>query len=489
MSEFLTLGLLFVAGWLVSDAAGVDDWGRIPLGYILATGMAIVSALVLTVAGLPTSGMFVIGVTLATTAVVVALSPTRNPSLGRLVNCGAGLILLFAGTWWFRAANLAKYHIDSFAYLIVGRYLAHGDYGHASANILEKRQLGSGVIHSLAPDSEAYLQAHGPLLFFALVASFVWVLLRREGNVGFRGGWLVAVGAALIITNNRLVWGGFYINNHMLVATFFLMIVATAWLVGSGPRAWKPLLPVVLVGVPVLVVSRPEGFILASLALLPLLLDDRVTSGVRRMILISLGLSTAGWFTYVTVKTTLLSGSIDPQNALPAVYGALALALVPLIGRVEFGRWKGRILVLAEIGLWVVLGVFAMREPEVLWASARATYENLVKGAGGWGSSLVVLGLLVLGAWLLGRRDGGFAALRFPVTTSVPSFALLAYLREGAYRVGNGDSLNRMMIHVVPVAILFVTAVCLDQLKSSASFGAKARRFSEALETKQAEQP
>jgi hypothetical protein len=35
---------------------------------------------------------------------------------------------------------------------------------------------------------------------------------------------------------------------------------------------------------------------------------------------------------------------------------------------------------------------------------------------------------------------------------------LLAYLREGAYREGPGDSLNRMLLQFVPIAILLVVS-------------------------------
>ena len=46
--------------------------------------------------------------------------------------------------------------------------------------------------------------------------------------------------------------------------------------------------------------------------------------------------------------------------------------------------------------------------------------------------------------------------LRFPLTTFVPFVFLMAYFREGSYRVGLADSLNRMIMHVVPLAILLL---------------------------------
>ena len=46
------------------------------------------------------------------------------------------------------------------------------------------------------------------------------------------------------------------------------------------------------------------------------------------------------------------------------------------------------------------------------------------------------------------------------MTTFAPVALLLAYFRdEGAYRVGQYDSLNRMFMQVVPLAVLYVVAV------------------------------
>jgi hypothetical protein len=69
----------------------------------------------------------------------------------------------------------------------------------------------------------------------------------------------------------------------------------------------------------------------------------------------------------------------------------------------------------------------------------------------------VVLAVLVVGAVLFVRAPHQ-AFLRFPVTAFVPLAFLLAYIRSEAYRVGYADSLSRMWIHIVPIAVLYVVA-------------------------------
>jgi membrane protein implicated in regulation of membrane protease activity len=51
------------------------------------------------------------------------------------------------------------------------------------------------------------------------------------------------------------------------------------------------------------------------------------------------------------------------------------------------------------------------------------------------------------------------------VTTFLPLVFLLAFLRDGAYRVGATDSLNRMWIQIIPLAVLYVmAAIALDRV-------------------------
>jgi hypothetical protein len=137
--------------------------------------------------------------------------------------------------------------------------------------------------------------------------------------------------------------------------------------------------------------------------------------------------------------------------------GALTILLIPLL------RWRpllarpGRVLLVTEVGLWLALLALAARQPQILYDSVDATVQNVIVGAGSWGASLVILAALVAGVTVYVKAPE-LVCLRFPVTTFVPLGFLFAYLRETAYRVGDGDSLNRMFIHIVPLAVLYVVA-------------------------------
>ena len=88
-----------------------------------------------------------------------------------------------------------------------------------------------------------------------------------------------------------------------------------------------------------------------------------------------------------------------------------------------------------------------------------ATIVNLAY-KGGWAPMLPLLAIAVIAALVLfslpEARVLAYAVLTFPAVALI-----LAVVRDGAYRVGPGDSLNRSWAHIVPVALLLVTATVL----------------------------
>jgi hypothetical protein len=153
---------------------------------------------------------------------------------------------------------------------------------------------------------------------------------------------------------------------------------------------------------------------------------------------------------------------VDEGLSVPfSVIGLLLLGFAVLAG-IPLLRWKGLVkrgtlvLWIAEGGLWLALLVLVVRQPDVLIDSLAATLDNAVFGAGAWGISLVTFaGLMAIVMFI---KVPGSSLLRFPLTTFIPFAFLLAYLREAAYRVGEGDSLNRMWIQVIPIAVLYLIA-------------------------------
>ena len=207
-------------------------------------------------------------------------------------------------------------------------------------------------------------------------------------------------------------------------------------------------------------VARPEGVLLAVLVLVPVAVDAGVPRWWRGAVLAATGAASLLW--HVGVLTQHLVVAITPSWAvevlgLAALGGVLVLVALalPLLDRAVAAVPGGRVAVLVagHAALWLVAAVLTLANRATFLSAVDATLRNVLFD-GLWGVSLAVLVLLLLQgaiATALDRVD----ALLFGVVGFVPLGLVLGLVRGGSgYRVGAGDSLNRMIIHVVPLAVL-----------------------------------
>lgn len=459
--EVLSVAAIFVGGCLFVRCAGLSGPAVLVFGWLAGVCLQLTAGLLQVMVPLSTSPVLTLALTLGGPAIWWLVRWRRGRDVGLPVSHRSALwhsalvmVALTSVVVLLRAANLVKWHIDSFTYLMTSSLIANATfYPAVTPEQATKRLIGVPVLHAPAQLSgEFYLRSVTPLLAVATVAALVWFLHR---GLGFA---ILAV--LLLVSNNRFIFSAFYLNGHLLVGALMLTIAGCGWLLISGTDRAEPraLVALLLIALPAVVVTRPEGTMLASLALLPLILSPRVPARHRAAALVVLGVATLGWQT-VELWVYLHAGEPVPRS----VAGMLALGVLLLLTAGVIG-WLDRlhrlpVLLIIELGLWLGLAAFAVREPKILTDSVRATIRNVVVPGGRWGSSLVLLGVLVLIAIGL-CRVAPATALRFPVTTFLPVALLLAYLRdEGAYRVGQYDSLNRMFMQVVPLAVLYVVAV------------------------------
>lgn len=461
--ETLVVLALVVSGSLVVRTAGLTGWAvpavGLPVGlavHVGLTGMFVVTSVAIPVW---------VPVALTVTAAVawwlrcrrrgesVAVSPIAATAVAIAV---AGLVATL------RVANLLNVTPDSFRYLTTSGLLASQRLDSASPFLLESRLVTVPAMHAPAAlGGELYLRSVTPLVAVACVLVLAW--LARAG-IGQRTlpptPEVVAVlAAALLVTNNRFVFHAFYLNGHLAAATWLLIVAGISWLLMTGAAsvdARPRLVALQALVIPALVLTRPETGLLVALALLPLLVAQHVPRSLRWVPAAALGASMAVWQGFLAVAYRTTNGTA-PASATGLTIVGFALLVGAVALRARGSGWlPRRVLGLAEAGLWLLLVVLVVTDPGVLAASAKATLFNVLSD-GGWGVSLLVLAALAIAALLLTAAPGR-VTLRFPLTAFVPFSLLLAYLRDGAYRLGPGDSLNRILLHILPLAILFVAS-------------------------------
>lgn len=467
IAELVSVLAVLGGGSLLVRAAGLTGWSVPAFGLVAGVCTQLAVGLVQVVTPLPTSPVLTLALTAALPALWWSVRWWRGHDVGLPVRWTALVLAAAAGAvLLLRAANLVKWLTDSLRYLMAGSLLADGTYPSGmSTHDLIARLIGVPLLHAPAQLSgEQYLRAITPLLAVATVAIVVWLFWQgmRDRIDRTQLAVFAVLGGLLLVTGNRFVYNAFYLNGHLLLAVLLLVVAGAGWLLVTGPDrpAAAALRVLQLLALPAMAVTRPEGSLMAAVALLPMLLSTRVPVRHRAATLATLGVSTMIWQGFV------LWVHRERAEAVPAeVAGMLALGVLLVALAAGLLRWQSRsdrllgrpdrLLWIAEAGLWLALAGFALRDPAILVDSVDATIQNVVFGEGKWGSTLVTLGLLVVGAVAFLRAPGS-ASLRFPVTTFLPLAFLLAYLRDAAYRVGYGDSLSRMFMHVVPLAVLFV---------------------------------
>lgn len=460
--ELATVLILLGSGAAILAGGGLRGWVLTPLGFIVGVALQITVGSVQAITPLPTAPVITFGLS----AAVALIWLTWRRALGDLL-LGAGTPVLVASAVTaglaaaFRATELVNWHTDSFRYALTGSLLATDNYDAVIINLVGKRLLGVPLMHAPAHlGGEYYLRSVVPILAISTLLVLVWLCrIGLESRLGTR--WATGVGilgALLLVSINRFIFHAFYINGHLLFATLLLLIVGASWLrLRGAPVPVEALNAMQWLAIPAVVVTRAEGGLMAALALLPFIVSRDVPVRTRRTSLLVLGMALLAWNGFV--------GSVhvaEEGHLAVSVVGMLGLGGVSLIGAAALGllsiqRPLDRAPLAAETGLWVALVVFAVRDPGLLTTSVDATVSNLVLNQGAWGISLIVLLLLVTHV-LVFSRDLDRLVIRFPVTTFLPFSFLLVYLRDSPYRVGHGDSLNRMVMQILPLMVLLIAA-------------------------------
>ena len=464
--ELLVVLTFLGGGTLLIRTTGLTGWPLPFVGYIAGVCLHIALGFALVALGLPTTPLLVLPLTLALPAIAwtVALSRGREVGIPTNLTLFVALVVAFAVVM-LRGANLVAYHWDSFRYLTVGSLLERGELERAGLFLLETRLLAVPLLHAPAQiQGELYLRSVTPLLGVATLGLVAWLLRTSlRPKLGDSGSlWFVVVGVGTLVSINRFVFHSFYLNGHLIVATLLFAVAAAPWVRSlAGDHLARPLLAMQLLAMPVLVVTRPETTLLAGLAILPFLLADRFPFGERAAVAMALGSSIIAWNGfYVREHEGLdqVSGEVWFLLAL----GLLCFLALPLLCLRHLTRRASPLLGAIEVGLWCLLGVFALRDSDILWRSLVATARNGLLDAASWGVALGVLAVLTVLVWFFAPSTGSIF-LRFPLTTFVPFSFIMAYLRDGAYRVNPADSFNRMLFHIVPIAIVYVCSAAVAQ--------------------------
>ncbi len=435
-----TLVALLVGGGLITVATGLLLLTGAPTGRVVVGATALMLAL--THRGISSTTWSLTGrSTAGWTRVFASAFGVGAIGLGAVAALGAAI----------RHDGILTLSPDSITLLSQAELLAtsSGAVTLLAPEILAKRMLSVPAIHALGGPGAGPVVVLGPLLLLAigvLTGAVAHRIARRRFDA-IPAGLVATVAGSSIVAVERMLANALYVNSHAVVAAAVLGMLLVALDVRLPLAVLGPLAALIAL-------SRAEGALLAALVLLGASLAR------PRGWEVAISRGPWLWLAGATVlrQTILLRAEVAAGSVRVATLGMLAvgiaLATAPLILSRCGHRHRLLLTVAGLLALWATLGAALLLDVGPARAALRATITNVL-GAGGWGFLLVLLGVGASFA-LFRVAEDEFLPLAIPWIGFVPLGILLAVLRDGAYRVGAGDSLNRMWIHLLPLLVLLI---------------------------------
>jgi hypothetical protein len=456
MAEVGAVLVLALAGLLVVSGGGLRGLAAVPWALAAGTAAVVAPALVQTVLVLPTSWVLTTALGLAggvgwwwwQRRRGVAVTPTWSELS---VVLGLALVIGLVA----RPSRLFTWHADSLDYLNVSAMWEQGTFhGGITPYFLSDRLLGVSVLHQAGSLGDGlYAAGVAPFVAVSALALAGWL---TYDSVRSSAGRAVAVAAATatvvgLVSINRFVFHAFYINGHLATGLWLLAVLGGAWLLARGRQTGRTAIHATMaLSAAAIVVTRPEGLPLMALVIASMVVLAREES--TRVVLAGTGFAAMTWHGYAAATAYLRFDQVWTSQIVFAAAGAAALALAatPVAYRWAHGRLA--LLVVAYGGLWALVGLAALVRPEIVDSSLRATWQNI---GDWWPGTLVVLGLALVAVTVF-TRGGSQTLLRFAALSFFPLALIMAVARGAAYRVAAPDSLARMWIEVVPVAVVAI---------------------------------
>lgn len=476
--EVVFCATLMHVGWVFLRGVGIDGFARFALAFVVGALVYVSSLVILVVIGLPSTPLVALAVALCVAHGTHAWTWRTRGAASRTVHyrgmrwrldvvtvlvVGVLVAVTMPG---IDAVTYIK-HVDSFEYIAIAGMLNVQTLDEGvSLYQLQKRQLVVPALHAPAHYADAfYLRSVTPAFALSTVLFMVLIVVasRRGDADGVQTSRLVSVlvialGVGLLVTQNRFVMHAFYINGHLLYGLLSAVVAGSAWLVArrsvDAVAGWST---VAGISMAVMQLTRVEGFVLTTALLVPILTSERIPLAFRVASLAGYGVGAVVWHGYlVTLGVTGL------EVVGPLGVGVAALLLLTLLPRltpaiVRYGRWIQSAYL---VGLFAVLGALTVRDQGLGQRSWDAFVANSLSSEGYWGIGLLSLASVTVFAWIL-LRDSDRLHFSMPILAFLPQTFVIAYLRDAAYRVGGGDSLNRMLIQVVPLMVAFVVVSLL----------------------------
>lgn len=456
--------VLFVAIHLlgVAFAVAVGPHRRVHLccafGFLVGLVVWVVSLFAALCLGLPSAVPTFAALYALLLAGLVAIAARRG-RLARslvwpIVGWTAGFALVAGVLTTF---NITRFSPDSYNFIMAAHALAADGLVHLAWSKMAERGVFHPIAHSMAPFvGYDYLYSYHLTLTASFVAAFALLLFQglcRAGDAqhGRGAGTRVVVvflATSAMMTTYIVTWHSSYIHGNLSGAIYLWMFVALFWLAElDEDTELATLSAVAMLGC---ALQRLESGVVVAIFLTLALAETRLASrSLARDFGIAIAVTSA-WLVLIAANASSLF--VSPSKSA----GIIVLMIAPFVYW-RSGLWpklRPRIAPLSLAAMVIALAAAIVTAPELMSTAAGSLFENVfVVESMMWGYTpllLIALAILVARAPRI-RFDRIFAY-------GIPLLLLFIYTivrLRGAYRVGWGDSGNRMLLYAVPLLFFY----------------------------------
>ena len=374
-----------------------------------------------------------------------------------IVTAGVAVALL---TWLAGRVSVTRVSFDSFFYLMAGESIeASGSMNALPFSFGEalKRQLLVPAVQAIGSTTGlGYVRAWAPVVAISAVSATGWLgwmgMARFGVSIRVRVATIVA-SLAFVVSVNQVLLHALYINSHMAIAALLVVAVGFCWF-AAVDADWLLAVPAGILFAAV-VPSRAEAVIVVGMFLVPVIVARAVPNPIRWILAAPTAAVTIVWYSWgISSGLPNLTGA-DGVAVLANLFLACGLiGLVVLASSERFHRLVQLLpwLVVSAPVLLLLAQVF--RDFDQVWSTLSAMAVNAAT-EGLWATFWWAIPPLVLIS-AVAVRFAYQSFFLFPMAAFVLWVPVFAFVRGKAYRIGWGDSGNRVLMHIALVSILYL---------------------------------